>query len=42
MYKITNSNKMSTFTDITYKKNDDETWSEWSKRVPDNDDEKMY
>jgi len=33
---------MSTFTDITYKKNDDETWSEWSKRVPDNDDEKMY
>ena len=42
MYKITNSNKMSTFTDITYKKNDDETWTEWSKRVPDNDDEKMY
>ena len=33
---------MSTFTDITYKKNDDETWTEWSKRVPDNDDEKMY
>ena len=28
--------------DITYKKNDDETWTEWSKRVPDNDDEKMY
>ena len=42
MYKIINSNKMSTFTDITYKKNDDETWTEWSKRVPDNDDEKMY
>lgn len=33
---------MSTFKDITYKKNDDETWTEWSKRVPDNDDEKMY
>ena len=33
---------MSTFTDIIYKKNDDETWTEWSKRVPDNDDEKMY
>jgi hypothetical protein len=33
---------MSTFTDITYKKNDNETWTEWSKRVPDNDDEKMY
>ena len=32
---------MSTFTDITYKKNDDETWTEWSKRVPDNDDEKI-
>jgi hypothetical protein len=42
MYKITNSNKMSTFTDITYKKNDDETWTEWNKRVPDNDDEKSY
>jgi hypothetical protein len=42
MYKITISNKMSTFTDIIYKKNDDETWTEWSKRVPDNDDEKMY
>jgi hypothetical protein len=35
---IINSNKMSTF----MKKKDDETWSEWSKRVPDNDDEKMY
>ena len=33
---------MSTFEDILYKKNDDETWTEWSKRVPDNDDEKMY
>jgi hypothetical protein len=42
MYKIINSNKMSTFEDILYKKNDDETWTEWSKRVPDNDDEKMY
>ena len=26
---------MSTFKDILYKKNDDETWTEWSKRVPD-------
>ncbi len=32
---------MSTFEDILYKKNDDETWTEWNKRVPDNDDEKM-
>jgi hypothetical protein len=32
---------MSTFKDILYKKNDDETWAEWSKRVPDNDDEKI-
>ena len=42
MYKIINSNKMSTFEDILYKKNDDETWTEWNKRVPDNDDEKSY
>jgi hypothetical protein len=32
---------MSTFKDILYKKNDDETWTEWSKRVPDNDDDKI-
>ena len=32
---------MSTFKDIMYKKNDDETWTEWSKRVPDNDDDKI-
>ena len=33
---------MSTFTDITYKKNDDETWTEWSKRVaPYNDEDKL-
>ena len=32
---------MSTFKDITYKKNDDETWTEWSKRVPDNDQDKL-
>ena len=32
---------MSTFKDILYKKNDDETWSEWSKRVPDNDEDKL-
>jgi hypothetical protein len=24
-----------------YKKHDDETWSEWSKRVPDNDEDKL-
>ena len=41
MYKITNSNKMSTFKDIIYKKNDDETWAEWTKRVPDNDEDKL-
>ena len=33
---------MSIFEDILYKKNDDETWTEWNKRVPDNDDEKSY
>jgi hypothetical protein len=32
---------MSTFKDITYKKNDDETWAEWSKRVPDNEQDKL-
>ena len=32
---------MSTFKDILYKKNDDETWSEWTKRVPDNDEDKL-
>ena len=32
---------MSTFKDILYKKNDDETWVEWSKRVPDNDEDKL-
>jgi hypothetical protein len=31
---------MTTFKDILYKKNDDETWSEWTKRVPDNDEDK--
>ena len=41
MYKIINSNKMSTFKDILYKKDDNETWSEWSKRVPDNDEDKL-
>ena len=41
MYKIINSNKMSTFKDIVYKKNDDETWAEWAKRVPDNNDDKL-
>jgi len=32
---------MATFKDIVYKKNDDETWSEWAKRVPDNDEDKL-
>ena len=32
---------MSTFKDILYKKNNDETWAEWSKRVPDNDEDKL-
>jgi len=32
---------MSTFKDILYKKEDDETWSEWSKRVPDNNEDKL-
>jgi hypothetical protein len=32
---------MSTFKDILYKKEVDETWSEWSKRVPDNDEDKL-
>ena len=32
---------MATFKDIVYKKNDDETWAEWAKRVPDNDEDKL-
>jgi hypothetical protein len=32
---------MSTFKDILYKKEDNETWTEWSKRVPDNDEDKL-
>ena len=32
---------MTTYKDILYKKNDDETWTEWSKRVPDNDEDKL-
>ncbi len=32
---------MTTYKDILYKKNDDETWAEWSKRVPDNDEDKL-
>ena len=32
---------MTTFKDILYKKNDDETWAEWTKRVPDNDQDKL-
>ena len=41
MYKIINSNKMSTFKDIVYKKNDDETWAEWAKRVPNDEQDKL-
>ena len=41
MYKINLKLKMTTFKDITYKKNDDETWIEWAKRVPDNDEDKL-
>lgn len=32
---------MSTFKDIVYKKNDDETWSEWAKRVPNDEQDKL-
>jgi hypothetical protein len=32
---------MSTYKDILYKKNDDETWAEWFKRVPDNEQDKL-
>ena len=32
---------MSEFKDIMYKKNDDETWAEWTKRVPDNNEDKL-
>jgi hypothetical protein len=32
---------MSEFKDIIYKKNDDETWTEWTKRVPDNNEDKL-
>ena len=32
---------MATFKDIMYKKEDNETWSEWTKRVPDNDEDKL-
>jgi len=33
---------MSTFKDITYKKNDDETWAEWNNRLPTDDDKRDY
>jgi hypothetical protein len=42
MYKIINSNKMSTFKDILYKKEDNETWSEWNNRLPTDDDKRDY
>jgi hypothetical protein len=32
---------MSIYKDILYKKNVDETWAEWAKRVPDNDQDKL-
>ena len=32
---------MSTFKDLLYNKNNDETWAEWTKRVPDNDEDKL-
>jgi hypothetical protein len=32
---------MATYKDILYKKEDNETWTEWSKRVPDNDEDKL-
>ena len=32
---------MTTYKDILYKKNDDETWTEWNNRVPDNDQDKL-
>ena len=32
---------MSTFKDILYKKEDNETWTEWNNRVPDNDEDKL-
>ena len=42
MYKIINSNKMSTFKDIMYKKEDNETWSEWNNRLPTDEDKRDY
>jgi len=33
---------MSTFKDITYKKNDDETWAEWNNRLPTDQDKLDY
>ena len=32
---------MSTYKDILYKKNDDETWSEWNNRVPHDEQDKL-
>ena len=32
---------MTTYKDILYKKNEYETWVEWTKRVPDNDQDKL-
>jgi hypothetical protein len=33
---------MTTFKDILYKKNDDETWAEWNNRLPTDDDKRDY
>jgi len=32
---------MATYKDILYKMEDNETWTEWTKRVPDNDEDKL-
>ena len=32
---------MATYKDILYKMEDNETWTEWAKRVPDNDEDKL-
>ena len=32
---------MATYKDILYKMENNETWTEWSKRVPDNDEDKL-
>jgi hypothetical protein len=36
------TNMMSEFKDILYKKNDDETWTDWNNRLPTDDDKRDY